>query len=412
MYRVALILVLVACAEQAEEGPLHLALDTTVADPDAGPGLDGLPPPDPDAGDDPNDPDAADAADDPDAGYDLDAAVHLDGARGHDASSCPSGAPCNPIAIVDFPFMHRADARDAPASEIDRYACAPDVDESGGEIYYSVLIEERGVLTVQLDDEPGDDIDVDLHLLETLDPDTCRARDNRLVRLVLPPGEYILVADTWVNRDGRALPGPYTLRAEFFPTGDNDCATMAVDRRMFWRSCDGSLDCYTDGGEVFLRTPAVGPVVKEAHLVSPADGFGDGWPSSSRDRIQAHYALTEEATGYVMDRTEPWAPAGEGGSRWGQGSTGRPVPLVDEAWYVNMHWRDRPAAGTRMILRNPENGRAVVASAGYETGPGSNTAVGGASEEIHDWLGSRHRTVLSIGFAADDALPLGPIDCR
>ena len=64
-----------------------------------------------------------------------------------------------------------------------------------------------------------------------------------------------------------------------------------------------------------------------------------------------------------------------------------------------------------MIVTNPANGRAVVAAAGYETGPGSNTAIGGVSEEIHDYLGTEHRDALQLGFAVDQDLPLGPIDC-
>ncbi len=63
-----------------------------------------------------------------------------------------------------------------------------------------------------------------------------------------------------------------------------------------------------------------------------------------------------------------------------------------------------------MILRNPSNGRAVVASAGWETGPGSNSFVGGATEEVHHWL--QHSSgPLEIGLAVDQTLPLGPIDC-
>jgi len=64
-----------------------------------------------------------------------------------------------------------------------------------------------------------------------------------------------------------------------------------------------------------------------------------------------------------------------------------------------------------MIVRNPANGRAVVAAAGFETGPGSNTAVAGVTEEIHDYLGTGHRDDLEVGFAADDTLPYGPIIC-
>ena len=112
-----------------------------------------------------------------------------------------------------------------------------------------------------------------------------------------------------------------------------------------------------------------------------------------------------------MPRDQPWAPSGEGGSRYGQGSTGRPVPVLDEAWYITMYWRHRPDGGTRMIVSNPANGRAVVAAAGWETGPGANTAIAGVSEEIHHYLGTGHRDVLEVGFAVDQELRLGPLEC-
>ncbi|MCA9489679.1 MAG: hypothetical protein KC621_07135, partial [Myxococcales bacterium] len=124
-----------------------------------------------------------------------------------------------------------------------------------------------------------------------------------------------------------------------------------------------------------------------------------------------HYATTEAVTGYRMNRTESWAPSGEGGSRYGQGSTSVRIPAEAEAWYVNMNWSSRPAPGTPMIVRNPSNGRAVVAAAGYETGPSANDAVAGVSEEVHDWLGTSHLSELEIGFAVDPSLPFGPIDC-
>lgn len=157
-------------------------------------------------------------------------------------------------------------------------------------------------------------------------------------------------------------------------------------------------------------TPAVGPVVKEAHLVTNEEWSGS-WPMSFTDGIPAHYALSEGVTGYGMTRSEPWAPAGEGGSEYGQGATGSPIPAADEAWYLNMYWRDRPARGTRMLVMNPWTGHAVVAAGGYETGPGSNTSIGGVVEEVHDHLQTGHRDDLIIGFLVNQSLALGPIDC-
>jgi hypothetical protein len=81
-------------------------------------------------------------------------------------------------------------------------------------------------------------------------------------------------------------------------------------------------------------------------------------------------------------------------------------------WYITMNWAQRPAKGTRMVVRNPANGRAVIAAAGYETGPGSPTAVAGVSEEIHRYLGTTHRDTLMIGLAANPRLALGPVGCE
>ena len=274
-------------------------------------------------------------------------------------------------------------------------------------------IATRGVLSVEVDDVSGDAVDIDLHLLREADPATCLTRDNVALEWLVEPGRYTLVADTWVNSAGEEQAGPYTLTARWRPltTMAGRCAVEERDLEMFWSGCAPGIACREEEGRVWLQTPALGPVVREAHLVTVDEAFEQEWPTTSRDQIDRHYQLSEEATGYVMARGESWAPAGEGGSRFGQGSTGAPLPVVDEAWYVNMYWRARPARGTRMIVLNPRSGRAVVAAAGYETGPGANTAIGGASEEIHHALGTEHRDALIMGFAVDQELPLGPITC-
>ena len=69
----------------------------------------------------------------------------------------------------------------------------------------------------------------------------------------------------------------------------------------------------------------------------------------------------------------------------------------------------RPTAGTRMIVRDPATGRAVVAAAGLETGPGDLDHVGGVPEEVHRYLGSWHLGELELGFAVDQSLDCGPI---
>ena len=64
-----------------------------------------------------------------------------------------------------------------------------------------------------------------------------------------------------------------------------------------------------------------------------------------------------------------------------------------------------------MIVTNPENGRSVVAIAGYETGPSHTHGIAGVVEEVHTVLGSAHQDDLTFGFAIDQTLSPGPIDC-
>jgi hypothetical protein len=152
-------------------------------------------------------------------------------------------------------------------------------------------------------------------------------------------------------------------------------------------------------------------MVLEAHLVTQEEPAP--YPSTSTEELEAHYLLSQERTGFVMFRSQKWAPL-EGGSFYGAG-IGRPslLPVLDEAWYVNMYWtsESRPARGTRMILRLPDSNRAVVVAAGHETGPGNLANIGGTPEETHYYLGTQHKSVLSLGIAADQSLPFGPRDC-
>jgi hypothetical protein len=64
-----------------------------------------------------------------------------------------------------------------------------------------------------------------------------------------------------------------------------------------------------------------------------------------------------------------------------------------------------------MIVRDPSGSRAVVVSAGYETGPGDLDYVGGTPEESHFYLRTGHLDTLTLGIATDQTLPLGPRVC-
>ncbi|MCA9608836.1 MAG: hypothetical protein KC619_24700 [Myxococcales bacterium] len=343
-----------------------------------------------------------------------DAAEGLDaGPSGFDAGPpvCVGGAHCAPRRIDALPYLD-GDDTSAPGvpSIIDAYGCAPDTDEGGPEVVYVVDILEVGLLGAVV--RAGEGADVDAHILGGPSPSTdCLARGHEAANALVEPGRYYIVVDTWVDPVGVALTGTYELEVRFRPVPEIDCTQLPRDLAMYWTSCAPGIDCTETGGAVVAHTPLSGPVVLEAHLVTDDDPV-DGWPITARDRLDEHYLVSQTATDYVMARTQDWAPAGEGGSRWGQGATGARLPVEDEAFYVNMYWRDRPASGERMLLRDPASPLAVVVSAGWETGPGDHTRIAGATEEVHDFLGTWHLDVLELGFLAATDAPLGPVRCR
>lgn len=123
----------------------------------------------------------------------------------------PEVCPADVVCPTALPFEHRASTRGAARDAFDRYACAPDNDESGPEVVYRVDVPVQGLLTVSLFEGPAD-VDVDVHILSELDPSACLDRgDEKSARLVAP-GRYWVVVDSWVGRDGTEYSGDYGVR--------------------------------------------------------------------------------------------------------------------------------------------------------------------------------------------------------
>ncbi len=305
--------------------------------------------------------------------------------------TCPEGVIC----VDSLPFEHSGDTSTSSSRLFDSYSCSPSTDESGPEVLYRVSIDAVGALGVAIDDS-GAGIDIDAHILSERDAETCLDRGNDDAHAPVEPGYVWVVADTYVS-GGVEQVGHYTLSMGLSSLTQGDCSMQS-----------GWMDRVGDGGDA-LRMPATGPVALEAHLVTVEDGFGGSWPSTITEGVEEHWAMSQQATGFVMVRDQTWCP--QESCEYGQGACGHPLPVEDEHWAVNMYWSDRPDEGTRMILMN-DSGRAVVVAAGYETGPGDLDSIGGVVEEAHAWLGSGHGSTLTLGFAVDQSLPLGPIECQ
>ncbi len=314
-------------------------------------------------------------------------------------SECADGAWCAPIPLVARTAVQKGSTRGAEAV-IDRYGCDPSIDEAGGEVVYELSLTGDTWVRASVTGEKGSD--PDLHVLTGVGPTGCRLRGDARLSVVLPAGHHFLVVDAWEAREGA-----FELSVQQTPLPGGKCATVARDQVMHWPACADGMDCAESGEGVRARLPAAGPVAREAHLRTVADA---DWPTSGDSSIDTHFRASQRASGYAMVRREPWAPSPTGDG-WAKPSYGKPLPVVAETWYVNMFWREKPAPGEKMILWSPKTGRAVVGAAGYETGPRANSALGGASEEVHHALGTRHLDEVVMGFAADQSLPYGPVSC-
>lgn len=311
--------------------------------------------------------------------------------------------PCSDdveACVSSFPFYATGNTTEG-VRLWDSYSCASSTNESGPELIYRVDVPSDGFLSAAVFEETGGAVatDVDVHLLSSLDAAQCVERGNHQVGADVEAGTWWVVVDSWVDGSARERAGAFRIAIGFLEPSRGACGLAT-----------GEMARVGDGGD-HLAMPATGPMVLEAHLVTQEEP--SPYPVTSRDELGAHYALSEERTGLVMYRTQAWAPL-EGGSHYGAGiSSPTLFPVVDEGWYVNMYWTgtSRPARSTRMILRTPGTDRAVVVSAGFETGPGNLDNIGGTPEETHFYLGTGHLDDMTLGIATDQSLPLGPRVC-
>ncbi len=121
------------------------------------------------------------------------------------------GSSDDPFVIDRLPFTHHANTADAPQSELDAYpACDNGQDESGPEYHYRLELTQATPVRIMAFDGAG--VDVDIHLLgPDGTPESCLARDDKIIERTLEPGTWTVVVDTFVSRNNGPQPGPYLL---------------------------------------------------------------------------------------------------------------------------------------------------------------------------------------------------------
>jgi formylglycine-generating enzyme len=212
------------CGEPGAESPADAGLDRDSSDapdrPDAPRG--------PDAAAD-SGTDTADATGDVADDGTTDAAVaDIEDATEPDADQDAPGSWAQPIPIDRLPFAFTGDTRRAPSSQADRYSCAPDTNEAGGEFVFAFSPDRSVRVRIAVDDVRGDDVDIDIHLLGGPSPDRCAARHDIALTATVDAPVWI-VADTWVNGEDTVLAGPFTLTVAEVDTDPGDCLTNPID---------------------------------------------------------------------------------------------------------------------------------------------------------------------------------------
>ncbi len=175
-----------------------------------------------------------------------------------------------------------------------------------------------------------------------------------------------------------------------------------------------------------VQLPATGKFVQESHYVTTQDKFSGGrlFANTVTENINSHlqrsFSLYKNYDSsktfgqlYSASFQKQWTPA-ESGSI-GQGSVGniqtQELTPEKEMWFMTMMWAPgtRPPRGTKFLLS--ANGKKVVVIAGYETGPRSQSFLGGLTTETHAWLGTNNNSQITVSFLKDQSIPIGPITC-
>ena len=120
----------------------------------------------------------------------------------------PDGSHLCPYKVDSLPFSASGDTSTVTTDDFAVYDCST-ADESGPEVVYVLTLDDYGTLTATVDcDDPV--VDVDVHILDADDPNSCVARGHWTASADVGPGRWFVIVDTWADASG-PLSGPYSL---------------------------------------------------------------------------------------------------------------------------------------------------------------------------------------------------------
>ena len=134
-----------------------------------------------------------------------------------DACEVQDGGPDNPfiISVTDggADYADSQDTSQSPFSSVDSYP-PNELDESGPEYFYVLTLPRTMKVEAWIDFPEPPGVDVDIHLLGSLNPIQLLERDHYGVTATLDAGTYFLALDTY---EGAANAGPYGLHVDIKP---------------------------------------------------------------------------------------------------------------------------------------------------------------------------------------------------
>ncbi|MBO5753668.1 MAG: thrombospondin type 3 repeat-containing protein [Proteobacteria bacterium] len=119
-----------------------------------------------------------------------------------------AGTKSDPILIncgnalpAHFAFSDKRSTKDASSNIYDNYPGHESTDESGPEFIYKFVVKERSRFHANLREPEPSGVDIDIHLLSSLEPKLIDRNNNRMWGIV-EPGTYYLTADSYDNKTG------------------------------------------------------------------------------------------------------------------------------------------------------------------------------------------------------------------
>ena len=132
------------------------------------------------------------------------------------------GSHANPYLIDSLPYTHMHTTTSGE-KKFDVYNCSASAKEYGPEKIYRLTVSKQTRIRAFAMSASG--VDVDVHLLSSLNSNACRVRGDRWLEANLSPGAYYFAVDTFNSTASNANAGLYLFGVHACDPDDADCGS-------------------------------------------------------------------------------------------------------------------------------------------------------------------------------------------